>query len=86
MVPQEFIPSNVDEGEFEVRIVAPEAASLKAMIDVTRKLEDDFRRSPTIRLLLAIAGSGGTGINNARFCVQLLPHAQRVFTWRRLLQ
>ena len=38
-VRQEYVPSNVDEGEFEIGVTAPEGASLAAMTEVARRVE-----------------------------------------------
>jgi HAE1 family hydrophobic/amphiphilic exporter-1 len=87
MVKQEYVPSNVDEGEFDISVAAPEGASLPAMIEVAHRIEAELRRIPGIRLVLASAGGGGFlgSPNNARFYVRLAPHSERVFAWRRLL-
>jgi len=87
IVRQEYVPSNVDEGEFEINALAPEGASIPAMDRVAFRLEQELRSIRGIRLLLcSVGGSGALGsVNNARFYVQLVPHEERVFTWRRLL-
>ena len=85
-VRQEYLPSNVDEGEFDVRVTAPEGTSLTAMNRVALQVEEDLRAIPGVRLVLATAGSGFLGgVNGANFFVQLVPHAQRTFRWGRLL-
>ena len=88
LVRQEYVPSNVDEGEFDVYVTAPEGSSLEAMNNVALRIEEELRAIPGIRLMLAsVGGSGFLGsVNNARFYVRLVPHAERVFAWRRLLQ
>lgn len=87
MVKQEYIPSNVDESEFDINVTAPEGTGLEAMIDVANQIEADLRTIPGIRSVLASAGGGfGGSLNNARFYVRLEPHEKRVFTWRQLLQ
>ncbi len=88
LVRQEYIPSNVDEGEFDVYVTAPEGTSLEAMNNVALRIEEELRAIPGIRLMLASAG-GSTflgSVNSARFYIRLTPHAERVFAWRRLLQ
>ena len=85
---QEYVPSNVDEGEFEVSVTAPEGASLGAMDVVAARVEKELAAIRGIRTVLAGAGGGGMmgSVNNARFYVQLVPHAERIFSWKRLLQ
>lgn len=87
VVRQEYLPSNVDEGEFDVRITAPEGASLQAMNDVSLRIEEELRAVPGVQTVLATAGSGFLGsVNGAGFFVRLTPHEERTFRWRRLLQ
>jgi len=87
VVRQEYLPSNVDEGEFDVRVTAPEGTSLAAMNGVALQIEQELRAIPGVRLVLATAGSGFLGgVNGANFFVQLVPHAERTFRWSRLLQ
>lgn len=84
---QEYLPSNVDEGEFDVRVTAPEGTSLPAMNEATLKLEEVLRRVPGVKTVLATAGSGFMGtVNGANFFIQLEDHANRTFRWSRLLQ
>ncbi len=86
VVRQEYLPSNVDEGEFDVRVTAPEGTSLAAMNRVALQVEAELRAVPGVRLVLATAGSGFLGgVNGANFFVQLVPHADRTFRWGRLL-
>ncbi|MBI3853585.1 MAG: efflux RND transporter permease subunit [Verrucomicrobia bacterium] len=89
MVRQEYLPSNVDEGEFEVSVTAPEGTGLGAMNEVGLRVESELRSIPGVRLVLAaIGGSGGFlgSVNNGRFYVRLAPHEERHFQWGRLLQ
>ncbi len=86
-VRQEYVPGNVDEGEFEVNVTAPEGAALGAMNEVAERIEAELRRIRGVRTVLTTVGGGFLGgLNNARFYVRLAPHAERVFGWRRLLQ
>ena len=87
MVRQEYLPSNVDEGEFDVNVTAPEGTGLAAMNEVALRVEKELRAIPGVRLVLANAGSGFLGsVNGARFFIRLTPHEERVFNWGRLLQ
>ncbi len=87
-VKQEYVPSNVDEGEFEINITAPEGAALDSMNRVALLIEEELRNVPGIRTVLGSAGGGGFlgSVNNARYYVKLVPHEERVFSWKRLLQ
>jgi HAE1 family hydrophobic/amphiphilic exporter-1 len=87
LVRQEYLPSNVDEGEFDVRVTAPEGTSLKAIDDVARRIESELLATPGIRTVLSTSGSGFLGgVNSANFFVGLIPHENRTFRWGRLLQ
>lgn len=87
MVKQEFLPSNVDEGEFDVRVTTAEGTSLPAINDLSLQIEDQLRRVPGIDSVLTSAGGGFIGgVNSANFFVRLEPHENRTFRWKRLLQ
>lgn len=87
LVRQEYLPSNVDEGEFDVRVTAPEGTSLPAINEVALRIEDALRKIPGIRLVLSTAGGSFLGgVNGAGFYIRLAPHEERTFGWRRLLQ
>jgi hydrophobic/amphiphilic exporter-1 (mainly G- bacteria), HAE1 family len=87
LVRQEYLPSNVDEGEFDVRITAAEGTGLGAINEVSLKVEEEIKRVPGVQSVLASVGSGFFGgLNSANFFVRLVPHEQRTFGWKRLLQ
>ncbi|MHB1309798.1 MAG: efflux RND transporter permease subunit, partial [Limisphaerales bacterium] len=86
LVPQEYTPRDTDEGEFEVRLSAREGASLAAMDEVSRRAEAELLAMPQIRVLLATVGSGRIGgVNQTRMYVRIAPHAERTFSWTRLI-
>jgi hydrophobic/amphiphilic exporter-1 (mainly G- bacteria), HAE1 family len=85
-VRQEYIPTNVDEGEFSVNLNAPEGTSLAAMNEALEAVEKELRElkdaqgQPYVRLMLAAVGAGGGGfgsINNGDIYVRLAPHEER---------
>jgi HAE1 family hydrophobic/amphiphilic exporter-1 len=85
-VRQEFLPTNVDEGEFDVSVTAVEGAGLGAMDAVARLVERELHDTPGVQSVLCSVGSGFLGgMNSARFFVRLEPHASRTFRWSRLL-
>jgi HAE1 family hydrophobic/amphiphilic exporter-1 len=85
IVRQEYTPSNADEGEFEVRLTAPEGTALHAINEVAKTVETELQKTPGVRLVLASAGGGFLGgVNQARFYVRLAPHDERLFTLQRL--
>jgi HAE1 family hydrophobic/amphiphilic exporter-1 len=85
LVKQEYIPSDVDEAEFEVRVSAPLNASLAAMDDVMRRLDADIRRIRGVRTVLVQAGGGFIGgVSTGQAFVTIAPHEERVFSLSRL--
>ena len=87
LIKQEYIPSNADEGEFDVFVRAPEGLSINAMDEVTRLVEGELNGLAGIKTVLASVGAGGLGgLNQVRVYVELEPHAQRVFSFGRLFR
>lgn len=79
---QEFVPSGVDEGEFEVTVTAPEGTSLTAMNDAMLAVEREVRAIPAVQTVLASAGGGFLGgVNQGELFVRLVPHSERIFSW-----
>jgi len=90
LVQREFVPSDVDEAEFEVRVTAPEGTSVPAMRDVMRVVDDEIRSIHGVETTLATAGGGFLGqVNTGSVYVRIEPHEKRVFSvgrlWRELL-
>jgi hydrophobic/amphiphilic exporter-1 (mainly G- bacteria), HAE1 family len=86
LVQQEYLPSNVDEGEFDLRVTAPEGTGLGAIDAVARQVEEELGAVPGVRMVLTTAGSSMIGgLNSANFYIRLAPHEERTFGWARLL-
>ncbi|MEX0587012.1 MAG: efflux RND transporter permease subunit, partial [Pirellulales bacterium] len=84
-VPQDYIPTNVDESEFEIRIEAREGASLTSTDVVVHKIEDIIRSEPGIKILLSTIGSRGiSGVSRGEIYVQLIDAERRTFSFGRL--
>ena len=84
-VSQEYIPSDVDEAEFEVNINGPEGASLAAMDDVMRHIEKDLLGTRGVTAVLAeVGGNRSGGVNNGEAYVRIAPHEGRTFSFPRL--
>lgn len=82
---KDYLPSGVDEGEFEVRMTAPEGTSIAAMDDITRAVEAEIRAIPGVRLVLARVGGSFLGsVNEMRMYVGLPAHTERAFSPTRL--
>ncbi|MDX1983769.1 MAG: efflux RND transporter permease subunit, partial [Bryobacteraceae bacterium] len=91
MVRQEYIPTNVDEGEFEMSMMAPEGTSLSAMIDVMNTVDTELKSLPGVQHLLFTVGVGYLQtVNIGRAFVQVEPIEDRVVSpgrfFRKLLE
>ena len=85
LIRQDYLPTNVDDGQFEVRAVAPEGISLAAMDDVMKAVEGKLMKTPGVSTILGSTGGDYNGsLSSGRVWVQLIPHEQRVFSWMRL--
>jgi HAE1 family hydrophobic/amphiphilic exporter-1 len=91
MVRQEYIPTNVDESEFELSVFAPEGTSLSSMEEVLDKLYADLRSLPGVRHVVSIIGTGYLqSVNIARVYVRIENIEERTFSparlWRKTLE
>ena len=85
MVRQEYIPTNVDEAEFDVNVTAPQGISLASMDKIMQTVEAEIRALPLVRLLLCDAGGGFLGgVNQGNCYVRIAPHEERIFSLGRL--
>jgi HAE1 family hydrophobic/amphiphilic exporter-1 len=84
-VKQEFIPTNVDEAEFEVSINAPEGTNLPAMNEGMLAIEKDILATPGVRLVLSSVGGGFIGgVNQGGAYVRIAPHEERTLSLGRI--
>src|SRR5690242_11157180 len=80
-VKQEFIPSNVDEAEFEVSVNGPEGTNLAVMNEVITAMEKDISETPGVRLVLSSAGGSFLGgVNQGSAYVRIAPHEERTLS------
>jgi HAE1 family hydrophobic/amphiphilic exporter-1 len=85
-VKQEFIPTNVDEAEFQVSVNGPEGTNLAVMNAVMSAVEKDILSTPGVRLVLSTAGGGFLGgVNQGDAYVRIAPHEERTLSIGRLL-
>lgn len=85
LVKQEYIPTDVDEAEFDVNINAPEGASLAAMDSAMRLIEKDIQTTPGVLFVLSTTGGGFIGgVNQGSAYVRIEPHEKRTFSFSRL--
>jgi hydrophobe/amphiphile efflux-1 (HAE1) family protein len=85
MVKQEFIPTDVDEAEFEVQLTAPEGTSLSVMNEVMDAVDQELQATPGVRLVLSTAGGGFLGgVNGGNSYVRIAPHEERTLSLTKL--
>ncbi|MDT5294393.1 MAG: hypothetical protein QOJ76_1273, partial [Acidobacteriota bacterium] len=84
-VRQEFIPTNVDEAEFEVNVNAPEGTNLASMNETMQAVEQELLSTPGVRVVLATAGGSFLGgVNQGDAYVRIAPHDERTLSISRL--
>jgi HAE1 family hydrophobic/amphiphilic exporter-1 len=84
-VKQEFIPTNVDEAEFEVSVNGPEGTNLAMMNEVITAMEKEILETPGVRLVLSSAGGGFLGgVNQGNAYVRIAPHEERTLSFGKL--
>ena len=85
MVRQEYLPTNVDESEFEMSINGPEGTSLSSMEAVLDRVYNEIRVLPGVKHMVCIVGTGYLQqVNSARVYVRLDDVENRVFSLTRL--
>jgi HAE1 family hydrophobic/amphiphilic exporter-1 len=82
VVKQEFIPTNVDEAEFDVSITAPQGTSLAAMNEAMIAIEKELMATRGVRLVLASAGGGFlSATSSGSAYVRIAPHEERTLSF-----
>ena len=85
IVKQEYIPTDVDEAEFDVNVNAPEGTGLAAMNEAMLSVEKELQSTAGVRLILASAGGSFLGgVNQGSVYVRIAPHEVRKFSLSRL--
>jgi len=85
LVRQNLLPSDVDEGEFEVSVSGPDEVSLPAMNTVMVAIEAELQKEPAIRTMMTQVGGGFlSGLSNGSVYVKIAPHDERRFSLGRL--
>ena len=87
LVRQEYVPSDVDEAEFEANVNAPEGTSVAAMDEAMRRIEQDVRNIPGVRTVLSTVGGSFLGaVNQGQMYIRIAPHEERLFSFGRLFK
>ena len=85
LVKQEYIPTDVDEAEFDVNINGPEGTNIQAMNDAMLSIEKDLMSTHGVRLVLSSSGGSFLGaVNQGSIYVRIAPHEERVFSLTKL--
>jgi hydrophobic/amphiphilic exporter-1 (mainly G- bacteria), HAE1 family len=85
IVQQEYLPSDVDEAEFEINVNAPLGASIGAMDEIMRVVDAEVRSLPAVRTRLVQGGGGFIGaVSSGSVYVRIAPHEERTFSLSRL--
>jgi HAE1 family hydrophobic/amphiphilic exporter-1 len=84
-VKQEFIPTNVDEAEFEVSVNGPEGTNLAVMNETISAMEKEILQIRGVTMVLSSAGGGFLGgVNQGDAYVRIAPHEERTFSLSKL--
>ncbi|HJQ78507.1 MAG TPA: efflux RND transporter permease subunit [Lacipirellulaceae bacterium] len=86
LVKHDYIPTDVDESEFEARVYAPEGVSIVSMEEMINTVEPQVRAISGVTTVLTTVG-GGSGLrgpSTASMYIRLEDASKRSFSWRRL--
>jgi len=85
VVKRDYIPTNVDESEFEVGLTAGSGTSIHAMDELVRRAEERVRAVPGVEFVLATVGGSIGDANRGSLYVRLVDAKRRTFSLGRLL-
>lgn len=86
LVKQDYIPTNVDESEFEISLNTKEGTSIRSMNEAMQRVEERVREVEGVELTLASVGTRGFGgVNSGNVFVRLTESHLRTFSFSRLL-
>ena len=82
---QEYLPTNVDESEFDMSVFGPEGMTLPVMEQVLDKVSGEVRSLPGVKHAIAVVGTGYLGaVNMARVYIRIEDVEKRVLSFSRL--
>ncbi|MDX2017730.1 MAG: efflux RND transporter permease subunit [Planctomycetota bacterium] len=82
---QDYLPSNVDEAEFNINVTGPEGISFEAFDSAMREVEARVAAHPAVLTTLSSVGGSFLGqVNRGEVYVRIRPHAERLFSFSRL--
>ncbi len=84
LVKRDYIPLNVDESEFEIRVEARQGASLTSMRETIDAVEEMLIEVPGVETVLTAVGTRSFGdVNRAELYVRLQDSEERTFSFSR---
>ncbi len=87
MVRQEYIPTNVDESEFEVSVNGPEGATLSSINEALVRIEKEMFSLPGVDHVLSTVGSGYLQqVNSAQMFIRIRDIEERALSPTKLVQ
>jgi HAE1 family hydrophobic/amphiphilic exporter-1 len=85
MLRQDYVPSDVDEAEFNVNINGPEGVSFEAFDEAVKEVEKRISAHPAVVTTLSSVGGSFLGqVNRGEIYVRIQPHAGRYLSLSRL--
>lgn len=85
VVPRGYIPTNVDESEFEAQLTGEAGMSLPAIDSLAEQAAERVRSLKGVAFVLTTVGSSVGNVNSGKLYVRLTDIEDRTFTWRRML-
>lgn len=86
LVQRDYIPLNVDESEFEVRVEASRGATLPTMRHLTDRIEGELAQIEGIEKVVSTVGTSGFGdMNRGTYYIRLVDSEQRSFSFSRMV-
>ncbi|MDG2380466.1 MAG: efflux RND transporter permease subunit [Pirellulaceae bacterium] len=85
LVKQDYIPSNVDESEFEIRLTADEGTGMQSMDKATLAIENQLKNIDGIEYMLTSVGGRGA-VNRSEIFIRLVDISNRSFSIPRLVR
>jgi len=86
LVKQDYIPTNVDESEFEVTVTAPEGATIRSMAQTLEAVEAEIRATGGVKRMLSTIGTSIGRVNFGVIYVRLEDIETRIFSLGRLVR
>jgi HAE1 family hydrophobic/amphiphilic exporter-1 len=85
MVKREYVPTDVDEAEFQLSFEGSEGLSLAAIDEAVQAMDREIRAVRGVRLVLLTAGGSFLGrVNQGNGYVRIAPHDERTVTPARI--